>query len=73
MLKTNENIDEILDKFKPTIFWKEKEIVKYQISIWSLEKIKNLIIETNNVELLIKSNPQLSIISITNFVLDTAA
>ena len=73
MLKTNENIDEILDKFKPAIFWKEKEIVKHQIGIWSLEKIKNLIIETNNVELLIKSNPQLSIISITNFVLDTAA
>lgn len=73
MLEIDTNIDEIINKFKPQIFWKEKEIVKHHLNIWSLKKIKNLIIETNKIEFLIKKNPQLSIISTTNFVLDTAA
>ena len=53
--------------------WLEKEIIKQQINIWSYEKIKDLIIETNSIEYLIKKNPQTAVISTTNFVLDAAA
>jgi DNA polymerase-3 subunit delta len=73
LYKTNKNIDGIINQYKPPIFWKEKEIIKQQINIWSYEKIKDLIIETNNIEYLIKKNPQTAVISTTNFVLDSAA
>ena len=73
LYKTNKNVDGIINQYKPPIFWKEKEIIKQQINIWSYEEIKNLIIETNNIEYLIKKNPQSAVISITNFVLDSAA
>lgn len=73
LYKTNKNIDGIINQYKPPIFWKEKEIIKQQINIWSYEKIKDLIIETNSIEYLIKKNPQTAVISTTNFVLDAAA
>lgn len=72
LYKINKNIDGIINHYKPPIFWKEKEIIKQQINIWSYEKIKNLIIETNNIEYLIKKSPQAAVISTTNFVLDFA-
>jgi DNA polymerase-3 subunit delta len=73
LYKINKNIDGIINHYKPPIFWKEKEIIKQQINIWSYEKIKDLIIETNNIEYLIKKSPQAAVISTTNFVLDSAA
>ena len=36
------------------IFWKEKDMVKKQIEILSLEKIKNLLIKSNDLELSVK-------------------
>jgi len=73
LYRTNRNVEVIINQYKPPIFWKEKEIIKQQINIWSYEKIKDLIIETNNIEYLIKKNPQIAIISTTNFVLNSAA
>lgn len=70
--KINKNIEGIIGQYKPAIFWKEKEIIKQQINIWSYEKIKDLIVEVNNVEYLIKKNPQISVISTTNFILNAA-
>jgi len=70
---TNKNFDGIINQYKPPIFWKEKEIIKQQVNIWSYEKIGDLIIETNSIEYLIKKNPQTAVISTTNFVLDAAA
>jgi len=71
--KTNKNIDGIINQYKPPIFWKEKEIIKQQVNIWSYEKIRDLIIETNSIEYLIKKNPQTAVISTTNFILNAAA
>ena len=34
------NIDNIINTSKPTIFWKEKPLVKKQLSIWSLNDLK---------------------------------
>ena len=36
----NKNIETAISAFKPPIFWKDKEIVKLQIKIWSEEKYK---------------------------------
>ena len=65
----NQNIDSLISKFKPPIFWKEKEIIKSQIKILDKVKIKNLLIQTNKLELLIKKNPSISINLVTDFIL----
>ena len=68
--KKNNNIDLTISSAKPPIFWKDKELVKEQIYNWSPEKIKKLIYELNEVELLIKKNLNNSIKLITNFALE---
>ena len=62
------NIDQVLSSYKPPIFWKEKEIVKKQVQIWSTEEIKNIIFKVNNLETLIKKNSANSILFVSNFV-----
>ena len=32
IMKKNENLDEVISKTKPPIFWKDKEIVKKQVN-----------------------------------------
>ena len=52
--KKNDNIDQIISNFKPTIFWKDKDVVKIQMKNWSLESLYKLIYKINDLELLIK-------------------
>ena len=42
-LKENNNVDQVINSFKPPIFWKEKEITKQQIYKWKPGYIKKLI------------------------------
>ena len=68
-LVDNDNIEKVLSNYKPAIFWKEKEILKQQIKVWSYEKIKDLIIKTNEIEYTIKRNPTISVYIVVDFVL----
>ena len=68
-LKDN-NIDKVLSNFKPPIFWKDKEIVKKQAQILEFQKIESLIIKTNNLEYLLKKNPEISHLLVRNFILE---
>ena len=61
------NLDEIVNNIKPPIFWKEKPLVKAQLSIWSLGDLTKIISEINNTELLCKKNPQISKMIFFNF------
>ncbi len=58
--KSYGNIDNLINNSKPFIFWKEKPIIKKQLSIWNYDDLKNIVYEINNVELLCKKNPQIS-------------
>ena len=70
MLNTNNNnIDAAVSTFKPPIFWKDKEMVKEQIKSFDYRKTKKLIIKTNEVELLVKRNPQISLNITTDFLI----
>ena len=69
---TNKNSDQVLNNFKPVIFWKEKEFVKKQINILPLGKVQTLLIRASELELLIKKNPSLSTNILTNFILEEA-
>jgi len=68
-VKNNNNIEQVVTNFKPTIFWKDKDIVKQQINNWSLEKIKKMIISINKTELLIKKNSINSLNILSDFIL----
>ena len=70
--KINKNIDDVISKAKPPIFWKDKEITKQQIYKWSPENIKNSIFKVSELELLVKKNMNNSINLTTNFILDEA-
>ena len=69
-LEENKDINKTINTAKPPIFWKDKEIVKVQLSKWKPNKIKELIKNINNVELEIKKNYNNSILIITNFILE---
>ena len=66
----NNDIDKTINNAKPPIFWKDKNIIKDQIKLWSVKKIKNLIIEINDIELQIKKNSFNAINFTTNFLLE---
>jgi len=67
--KENKNIDQLINSFKPPIFWKDKEIVKEQIKNWTLKKVENLIYKINEIELLIKKNSSNSINILFDFII----
>ena len=69
-LKQDSNIDQVINSFKPPIFWKDKNIIKQQIKLWELNDIENFIVDLNNTETLIKKNPQISNQIINNMILD---
>ncbi len=69
-LNENNNIDKVINSFKPPIFWKDKNIIKQQMKIWELNDIESFIVDLNNTESLIKRNPQISTQIINNMILD---
>ena len=67
-LETNYNsLDSLLNASKPPIFWKEKSMVKKQLTIWSLNDLKTAIHEINDTEVLCKKNPHISHSIFLNF------
>lgn len=64
----NQNIENVMNSFKPAIFWKEKEDIKKQIKFLDYKKTKKLISKVNQIELQIKKNPNASLNLTTDFV-----
>ncbi len=69
---SNNNIEEIIRNYKPPIFWKDKEIVKNQISKWNLEETENLVYKISDLEMDVKKNYYNSLNIVSDFVLNTA-
>ncbi len=65
----NKNIELTISTAKPPIFWKEKETTKRQIQSWKPQKLRLLIYEINELELIIKKNFNNSINLVTDFLL----
>jgi DNA polymerase-3 subunit delta len=61
------NLDKLINISKPAIFWKEKPLVKKQLSIWGFDDLIKIISDINNAELLCKKNPQISKFIFVNF------
>ncbi len=62
------DLEALVSSYKPTIFWKEKEIVKKQIQIWKKKDVKKMIYKINDLEILVKKNSNNSINFIYDFV-----
>jgi len=69
-LEIKRNPDTVISSFKPPIFWKDKDLVKQQLTAWSLSQIRFLIKKINNIELLVKKNSQFSNQIINDFILE---
>ena len=65
--KNYNNLDALINASKPPIFWKEKPLIKKQLSIWNFNDLKNIINEVNDTELLCKKNPKISKMIFFNF------
>ena len=62
------DVEKAISNFKPPIFWKDKNLVKTQIKLWSKKSIQNLLLEITDTELLIKKNINNSINILLNFI-----
>jgi DNA polymerase III subunit delta len=69
-LEIKDNIDTAISSFRPPIFWKEKDIIKQQLKIWSLSQIRLLITKVSDLELIVKKNSEVSSRIINNFILE---
>ncbi|MDB9746804.1 DNA polymerase III subunit delta [Candidatus Pelagibacter sp.] len=69
-LEMKKNPDIVITSFKPPIFWKDRDVVKQQLKIWSLNQIQSLIQKINDLELLVKKNSQISSQLVNDFILE---
>ena len=70
--KENNDLNRTILQAKPPIFWKDKEIVKKQISLWTPNKIKKKLYDLNNIELQIKKNSSIALNIILDLIITTA-
>ena len=68
----NTNLDILIDNYRPPIFWKDKPIIKKQLENWSMQKIKDLIININKTEEFLKKNSSISLLLVFNFIYETS-
>ena len=69
-LKIDNNVDRAISTYKPTIFWKDKEIVKTQLMNWNAYDIENLIYKINDIEYLVKYNTMNTFNIVSDFIFD---
>ena len=69
-MEIQKDIETAISLFKPPIFWKDKDLIKQQLKVWSLPQLKVLIKNISGLELLIKKNSKISNEIISNFVLE---
>ncbi len=71
-VEKEKNVEKVISSHKPPIFWKEKDVIKEQIKLLNLEKIHDLIVRVNEIELIIKKHPSTALNVTTDFILDQA-
>ncbi len=72
LLNENRSIENTINNFRPPIFWKDKEIVKKQLEIWTLKEIYNLLEEITILEVNLKKNYEFSNNLIFDVILSTS-
>lgn len=68
-IEKEKNVEKVISSYRPPIFWKEKDIIKEQIKLLNLNKLYELIVKVNEIELLIKKYPSTALNVTTDFIL----
>ena len=58
--ENGEKIEDIITKMKPPVFWKDKPMLIEQSKKWNKSRINTMLEKTYDVELKIKSNPNIN-------------
>lgn len=69
---SNLNIDQLVEKHKPPIFWKEKNIVKEQLKRWTNCELKKLIEIIYDTEINCKKNYEISNTILHQFIVNAS-
>ena len=70
-IEKQKNQEQAISSFRPAIFWKDKDIIRQQLKILTIEDIKVFLKKVNNLEIIIKQNSNLSNKITNNFILET--
>ena len=68
--KNNNDINKTISSAKPPIFWKDKDLIKQQIINWTPERLKEVIYNLNELEILVKQVSINPFNLISNFILE---
>ncbi len=71
--KNNNDLNKTISTAKPPIFWKDKDSIKSQIKNWTPEKVKKLIYNLNELEMLIKKVSVNPLNIVLNFILENSS
>ena len=66
------NIDQVISSFKPPIFWKDKPLITQQIKSWKKDRLKSLIYESSEIELLVKKNSSMGKDILSDFIINNS-
>ena len=66
------DIERAISMYKPPIFWKDKPLVTQQMKCWEKNDLKNLIYESNEIELLIKKNSTVAKNILSDFIINNS-
>ena len=69
----NKDLNKTITSARPPIFWKDKDIVKQQITRWKLGQINRLIYRLNEIEQQIKKNYSNPVNIISDFILNQSS
>jgi DNA polymerase III subunit delta len=72
LIDEKNNIDSAVSSFKPPIFWKDKPLITQQIKSWEKNELKNLIYQSNKIELLIKKNSNMAKNILSDFIINNS-
>ena len=72
LIDKKNDIDQAISSFKPPIFWKDKPLVTQQARSWKKWELKNLIYESNEIELLIKKNSTIGKNILADFIINNS-
>ena len=72
LIDERNGIDQAVSSFKPPIFWKDKPLVIQQARSWKKWELKNLIYQSNEIELLIKKNSVIGKNILSDFIINNS-
>ena len=67
---SEKNPSKLLEKYKPPVFWKEKNAIQIQMSKWTKDELIILLEKINQIEIMCKTNYEISETIFNKFLLD---